>query len=123
VGLAPLYESERAINSSYIVVLKDDVHPSLVQNHLNFLHANAYGAESTGGLLGEVTAGVRHVFARHFNGYAGAFSDAVVEQLRAMPEVEYVERDQIVHTMTETQKSAPWVRCQFNILMVTADII
>jgi cerevisin len=109
VGLAPLFDSERAINSSYIVVLKDDAHPSLVQNHLNLLQSQSYGAESSGGLLGELTAGVRHVFSHNLNGYAGVFSEEMVEQLRGFPEVEYVERDQVVHTMTETQKSAPWV--------------
>lgn len=106
LGLAPLLESAQAINSSYIVVLKKDAHPSLLDNHLNFLQASG---DSESGLLGELTAGVRHVFSQHFNGYAGAFSDVMVEQLRAMPEVEYVERDQVVHTM-ETQRSATWVR-------------
>jgi len=51
-------------------------------------------------------AGVRHVY-DHFNGYSGRFTPQVVEQLRAMPEVDYIEKDQIVRTM-KVQSGAPW---------------
>ncbi|KAF7319968.1 hypothetical protein MKEN_00780700 [Mycena kentingensis (nom. inval.)] len=56
---------------------------------------------------------VAHVY-EHLGGYAGRFSAQVVDQLRALPEVDFVERDQIVRTqdevfeVQETQKMAPW---------------
>jgi len=43
------------------------------------------------------------------SGYAGMFSDYVIEQIRAQPEVEFIERDQIVRTQNVTvQGNAPW---------------
>ncbi|KAF8132084.1 peptidase S8/S53 domain-containing protein [Boletus edulis] len=113
LGVAPLVEVEHVhgtINNSYIVVLKDDVSPSLMQNHLNFLHS----VHQSDSLLGDnVASGLRHVYDTHIKGYAGQFTDGVVDQLRRMPEVEFVERDQVVHTTDidpefNTQKGAPW---------------
>jgi cerevisin len=54
-------------------------------------------------------SGIRHVFDSHIKGYAGRFTDQVLQRIREMPEVDYVERDQIVKTQ-EVQTSAPWVR-------------
>jgi hypothetical protein len=93
------------INNSYIVKFKDDVTPSLMRNHFNFLQT-AHEADpivSDDGLV----SGIRHVYT-HIGGYAGVFSENVLNEIRSMPEVEYVERDQIV-TILETQKFAPWV--------------
>ncbi|KAF8841753.1 hypothetical protein BDN67DRAFT_966852 [Paxillus ammoniavirescens] len=112
LGLAPLAEVEHShgiVNNSYIVVLKDDVPASLMQNHLNFLQT----AHHSDSFLGDgVATGLRHVYDTHIKGYAGEFTDGVLEQIRRMPEVEYIERDQIVRTMEiealKSQKGAPW---------------
>lgn len=112
LSVAPLVEVQHVhgtINNSYIVVLKDGVSPSLMQNHLNFLQS----AHDSDSLLGdEVASGLRHVYDTHIKGYAGQFTDGVLDQIRRMPEVDFIERDQVVHTTdipVDTQKSAPWV--------------
>lgn len=105
LSLAPLEVSHHphgTLNNSYIVVLKNDLPPSLKDNHFNFLQA-AHDADP---LLAEAS-GIQQVYDGHISGYSGRFSQGVVEQLRAMPEVAYIEQDQIVRTM-EVQKSAPW---------------
>jgi cerevisin len=111
LSVAPLVQVEHVhgtINNSYIVVLKDDVTPSLMQNHINFLQS----AHQSDSLLGaDVASGLRHVYDSHIKGYAGEFTDGVLDQIRRMPEVDFVERDQVVHTMdmeVDTQKGAPW---------------
>jgi len=38
----------------------------------------------------------------------GKFTDRVLQRIREMPEVDYVERDQIARTQ-DVQTSAPWV--------------
>lgn len=117
LAVAPLVEVEHVhgtINNSYIVVLKEDVSPSLMQNHLNFLQS----AHESDSLIGNnVASGVRHLYDTHIKGYAGEFTDGVLEQIRRMPEVDFIERDQVVRT-TEVgplgnQKGAPWVRPSF----------
>ena len=52
--------------------------------------------------------GLRHVYDGVIKGYAGRFSHAVLQQIRSMPEVDYVERDQIVR-IQDVQYGAPWV--------------
>jgi cerevisin len=86
-------------------MLKDDVHPDAMLNHLNFIQ-NINRADP---LLGEVS-GVQQIYDGHIHGYAGRFTERVLEVLRMRPEVAYVEKDQFVHT-TEfiTQTPAPWV--------------
>ena len=56
----------------------------------------------------EEDSGLKHVWNSHIRGYAGAFTEDVIDLIRGQPEVDYVERDQIVHAL-ETQHSAPWV--------------
>ena len=105
--IAPLVVSDHphgTINNSYIVMLKDDLPDSLMQNHLNFLMA-AHNADP---LVGDDMAGISQIYDGHIHGYAGRFTTDVVDQIRKMPEVAYVEKDQIVRTQ-ELQKSAPWV--------------
>lgn len=87
-----------------------------MQNHLNFLQS----AHQSDSLLGDnVASGLRHVYDTHIKGYAGQFTDGVLDQIRRMPEVDFIERDQIVHTADDveqlgTQRSAPWVRTSFS---------
>lgn len=113
--LAPVLTEEHEaphglINNSYIVVLKKDMPQAVVGNHYNFLQA-AYSEDP---LMGDET-GIRHVYDSHIKGYAGRFTDAVLERIRQQPEVDYIERDQIVRTQDEIvaqdrQTGAPWVR-------------
>lgn len=93
-----------SINNSYIVVLKEGLPAQMKQNHFNFLHR----AHQSNPLLGDGSGPVSQVYDGHINGYAGRFSEGVVEQLRALPEVAYIEKDQIVRTQ-ELQRTAPWV--------------
>jgi cerevisin len=93
------------INNSYIVMLKDDLPAALLATHMNFLET----AHAANPLTGDDVSGVQQVYDGHVTGYAGRFAPGVVEQIRRMPEVAYVEKDQIVKTQEiATQKSAPW---------------
>ncbi|KAG2136812.1 peptidase S8/S53 domain-containing protein [Suillus cothurnatus] len=107
--VAPLMASDHpygTVNNSYIVVLRDDLPQALIQNHLNFLQM----AHASDSFLGDESAeGVRHFYDGHIKGYAGEFTENVIEQVRRMPEVDFVEKDQIVRTMNiSTQKGSPW---------------
>jgi cerevisin len=110
--LAPLIRGDHphgSLNDSYIVVFKPEAQALHVQNHMNFLAA----AHDQSFLGADLTAGLRQVYDGHVRGYAGKFAPTTVEAIRAMPEVEYIEHDQLVHTTDkhehETQNSAPWV--------------
>ena len=119
ISFAPLLDAEHphgTVNSSYIVMLKDDIAPALMANHMNFLQ-NVHASDPEA----DAFAGLTHVYDGHVKGYAGKFSAGTVDQIRLMPEVEYVEHDQIVRTLEverynefevekhATQKGAPWV--------------
>ncbi|KAF9018524.1 hypothetical protein BDZ89DRAFT_1103600 [Hymenopellis radicata] len=97
--LAPVINEHHvhgSINDSYIVVLKDDLPPMLKENHFNFLEM----AHAENPLM-SVKSGVQQV----------------IKLLQALPEVDYIEPDQIVKTTEYTvhevstmdkQKGAPW---------------
>lgn len=116
-AVAPLLMADHphgTVNNSYIVMLKPHTTPVLLQNHVNFVQKshdeNPLVADD------ELTTGLRHVWDSHIKGYAGTFSENVVEQIRQMPEVDYVEMDQIVRTLDidtsgqpDVQLGAPWV--------------
>ena len=105
--VAPLVVSDHphgSVNNSYIVMLKDNLAPALMQNHMNFLMA-AHNADP---LVGDDMAGISQIYEGHVYGYAGRFTDSVLDQIRRMPEVAFVEKDQIVKTQ-DVQTAAPWV--------------
>ncbi|CAK5281900.1 unnamed protein product [Mycena citricolor] len=105
LSLAPLSESHvyGTLNNSYIVVLKPGTPSAIMQNHFTFLQSAHEAAPLT-----DDTFAISHVY-DHINGYAGRFSAPVVEHLRSLPEVDFIERDQIVRTQeVVTQRSAPW---------------
>lgn len=88
-----------AIEDSYIVVLKQGVHVPSHKAKLAQLHAESLPTFS----------GIKH----HLNigklsAYAGSFSTHVIDALRAMPEVDFIERDSVVTTQ-EVERGAPWV--------------
>lgn len=115
-ALAPLIQEDHihgSINNSYIVMLKDGISSSLMENHFNFLQM----AHSEEPLIAEAASGLQQVYS-HINGYHARLSEATVERLRAQPEVEYIEVDQVVKTTEfavheisdiSQQKGAPWV--------------
>ncbi|VDC05092.1 unnamed protein product [Peniophora sp. CBMAI 1063] len=111
-ALAPLHVAEHEaphglVNNSYIIMFKKDVPLAAFDNHFNFLQS----AHEEDPLLGD-DSGLRHVWNSNLRGYAGKFSDSVLQRIRSMPEVDFVERDQIVRTQDmetqDVQKSAPW---------------
>jgi len=110
VGVASFHEHQRYghVNNSYIVVLKKDTPAAVMQNHFNLLQS-AHELHP----LSDDAWSVGHVY-DHLGGYSGKFSPQAVEQLRSLPEVDFVERDQIVRTQDEdlevmdTQRMAPW---------------
>lgn len=109
--LAPLVAEDHphgTINNSYIVMFKDDLPTSVRDSHMNFL----LSVHSNDPLLGDDFAGVTHVYDGHIIGYAGRFTENVIEQIRRLPEVKFVEKDQVVRTQ-DTQRSAPWV-CSYS---------
>lgn len=115
-SVAPMLFAEHphgTVNGSYIVMLKPQTGSELLQNHMNFVQF-AHQQSLAGS---DDIAGLRHVYDGHVKGYAGMFKEDVIERIRALPEVDYVERDQIVHTLEiepsvstrKTQTGAPWV--------------
>ncbi|KAJ7125306.1 peptidase S8/S53 domain-containing protein [Mycena epipterygia] len=83
-------------------MLKQGAPAEALQNHFNFLQA----AHETDPLVDDSFA-IRHVYDSGMRGYSGRFSQGAVDKLRALPEVDFVEQDQIVRTQ-DVQKSAPW---------------
>ncbi|KAG9093205.1 serine protease [Ceratobasidium sp. 370] len=112
LNLAPVVSHPTAeqalIPNQYIVVLKPEAtvkdvhaHTLLVQEH-----------HEADPLVG--SPGLTHVYDGDLKGYAGRFSDSTLDKIRALPEVDYIERDQVVYAITEpatteeTQNGAPW---------------
>jgi cerevisin len=108
--LAPVLtpETPALINDSYIVKFKRDVDTQMILSHLNFLE----GAHNDDPLAGD-DSGLNHVYnSPIIKGYSGSFTQQTIERIRAQPEVEYIEQEQVVYALGhETQRNAPWV-CQ-----------
>ena len=96
------------IDNSYIVLLKDDLSTDVKDYHMNFL----LSALADDPFVGDELAGLKHIYDGHIIGYSGRFPERLIEQIRRMPEVKFVEKDQIVHVQ-EVQPSAPWVKLIF----------
>lgn len=95
------------INDSYIVMFKRDVDAQMMLSHLNFLE----GAHNDDPLTAD-DSGLNHVYnSPTTKGYSGSFTQETIERIRAQPEVDYIEQDQVVYALGyETQRNAPWVR-------------
>lgn len=107
--LAPLYVSpggSQDMNSSYIIIFRDDIPPPVFTSHLQFIDH----AKEANPLLGNTSQnGVAHVFDSVIaKGYSGRFSSEAIDMIRGRPEVKFVEQDQVVYT-TDIQKNVPWV--------------
>lgn len=119
---APVLTSvnSKEVPDSYIVVFKDHVshdtasaHQSWVQDiHSAQTERIELKKRSLFGFSDPDYMGMKHAFnvGDKFKGYAGHFHEDVIEQVRRHPDVEYVELDSEVHTMSEpeVEKSAPW---------------
>ncbi|KAI0402484.1 peptidase S8/S53 domain-containing protein [Xylaria palmicola] len=127
-GAAPIYSSTNAeeVPGAYIVKFKSHVTESSVSDHHSWvqkIHSNREdertelrrrGQIPLAGEVADAFSGLKHTLkiGTGFLGYAGHFDDAVIEEVRRHPDVEYVERDQIVYALKEEEpdleKDAPW---------------
>merc|ERR1712000_93139 len=124
------------IPDSYIIKFKDHVDDTAATGHHSWIQSIHEGTDGddqylelrkrgVDDVVGKVFGGLKHTFAigDGFKGYAGHFHPDVIEQVRNHPDVEYIERDTMVHTMLpievedsvsedkcdgDTQKQAPW---------------
>jgi hypothetical protein len=89
---APLLVPRNAelIEGKYIVKMKDDL-----------------VAATVNGLVSTLSSAADYTYSRKFNGFAGSLSEKEIDDLRADPNVEYIEQDAKV-VMYDTQQNAPW---------------
>ncbi|KAH7161205.1 hypothetical protein EDB81DRAFT_866711 [Dactylonectria macrodidyma] len=125
-------ESE-SIPDSYIIKFKEHVDESAALNHHNWILDIHDGGEQERLELRKRSesaddfisfSGLKHTFKiGDFKGYAGHFHESVIEKVRNHPDIEFIERDTMVHTMLpiesqdsvtedscdgETEKNSPW---------------
>ncbi|CAI7654053.1 unnamed protein product [Penicillium discolor] len=119
---APILSSmtSRDIPDSYIIVFKKHVDQSSASAHQSWLqevHTAHTGRmelkkRSLFDFDFEAFMGLKHTFqiAGSLTGYAGHFHEDVIEQIRRHPDVDYIEKDSEVRTMTDgtIEKNAPW---------------
>ncbi|KXT01370.1 hypothetical protein AC578_6639 [Pseudocercospora eumusae] len=122
---APVISSINAkeIPGSYMIKFKKHVTQNLAAQHHDWvqdMHLNTQKAKtelrkrSQEPILADFFHGLTHTYniAGSLMGYSGHFDDDVIEQIRRHPDVEYIEKDQEVHTMGdesgELEKNAPW---------------
>ncbi|KAG0253277.1 serine protease [Actinomortierella ambigua] len=107
--LAPVVTSldAEAIPDSYIVVFKDGVQASEHSAWVSDLHKRDL---NTSGMWDDFVSGVNHVFDMGtFQGLSGRFRPDVLEEIRKNPNVDYIERNQVVYSSAmTTQSRAPW---------------
>ncbi|KAI8868311.1 serine protease 1 [Ramicandelaber brevisporus] len=133
---APLLASVDAevIPDNYVIVLKKNASTDAVRSHLALISmmvkhqlpetvntimaspnrrgkqqrtfaAFPAAAENWSGTKGNR---IKHVYdIEGLKGYAGRFDAETLDQIRSLPEVDYVERDAVVYA-TDTQVNAPW---------------
>ncbi|KAI9046879.1 hypothetical protein LZ554_008957 [Drepanopeziza brunnea f. sp. 'monogermtubi'] len=125
-GFAPLISSSNAVEvpDSYIVVFKKHVTEAAASHHCSWVKETHVESESARTELRkrsqfpvteDIFEGLKHTYniAGSFLGYSGHFDDSVIEKVRRHPDVEYVEKDSVVHTLgdyepEQTEKNAPW---------------
>ncbi|KAJ6132039.1 vacuolar serine proteinase [Penicillium samsonianum] len=119
---APILSSmtSQDIPDSYIVVFKKHVDQSSASAHQTWLqevHTAHTGRmelkkRSLFDFDFEAFMGLKHTFQidGSLMGYAGHFHEDVIEQIRRHPDVDYIEKDSEVRTMTDgaVEKNAPW---------------
>ncbi|ODA75808.1 hypothetical protein RJ55_08630 [Drechmeria coniospora] len=132
---APVLGSIHAevIPDAYIITFKDHVDDSAASDHHSWVKS-MHGEDEDerlelrkrGSISDALYSGIKHTYkiGDSFRGYSGHFHESIIEKLRNHPDVEYIERDSVVHTMLpvdstegavtedacngETEKQAPW---------------
>ncbi|KAJ2992764.1 hypothetical protein NUW58_g2058 [Xylaria curta] len=127
-GAAPILSSAAAeeIPNSYIIKFKEHVTESSAANHHSWVQKIHGSREDErmelrkrsqiplAGDAADAFSGLKHTLkiGSSFLGYAGHFDDAVIEEVRRHPDVEYIEKDQVVYALKEEEpeleKDAPW---------------
>ncbi|CAI4211077.1 unnamed protein product [Parascedosporium putredinis] len=128
-GAAPILSSTSAetIPGHYIIKFKKDVSAAAVSDHHSWIQDLHNDGEERrlelrkrSGGSADIFSGIKHIYkiSDDFLGYAGHFDEDVIEQVRRHPDIEFIEKDSIVHTMIpvpakdecdgETEKNAPW---------------
>ncbi|KAF8924225.1 serine protease [Dissophora ornata] len=113
--MAPVISSIEAevVPDSYIVVFKSGVS---VSDHAAWVRDISFrdtvrndASDDDDDSLGDgIASGVRHVYDMgEFQGLAGRFRPDVLDEIRRHPDVDYIERDQVVY-VSDVQKNAPW---------------
>jgi cerevisin len=127
---APILSSTNAdvIPDSYIIKFKDHVTEDGASAHHSWIqtvHADREGERfelrkrGMIPMVDDIFRGVQHTYkvGSGFLGYSGHFDEETIEQVRRHPDVEFIEKDSIVHTMVpteaescdgETEKQSPW---------------
>ncbi|KAF8923028.1 serine protease [Dissophora ornata] len=107
--LAPIISSVDAdiVPDSYFVVFKGGVRAN---DHSAWVHDLHKRDMTANGVWDNIASGVKHVYDMgSFQGIAGRFRPDVLEEIRKNPDVDYIERDQIVYASEiTTQNRAPW---------------
>jgi len=123
-GAAPLLSASNAVEvpDSYIVVFKKHVTEAAASQHHSWIQDIHLDSEnqrtelrkrSQFPITTDIFDGLKHTYniAGSFLGYSGHFDDSVIERVRRHPDVEYIEKDSVVHALGETgelEKNAPW---------------
>ncbi|KAI1295725.1 peptidase S8/S53 domain-containing protein [Xylaria venustula] len=127
-GAAPILSSSSAeeVPNSYIIKFKDHVTESSISDHHSWvqkIHSDRENERTELRKRGQIPliddvvdvfSGLKHTLkiGSEFLGYSGHFDDAVIEEVRKHPDVEYIEKDQVVYALKETEpeleKNAPW---------------
>ncbi|KAI1328679.1 peptidase S8/S53 domain-containing protein [Xylariaceae sp. FL0255] len=127
-GVAPVLSSSTSeeVPNSYIIKFKDHVTESSAAAHHSWIQQvhnvrederNELRKRGQIPLLGDFTdafTGLKHTLkiGDGFLGYSGHFDESVIEEVRKHPDIEYIERDQIVYALKEDEpdleKNAPW---------------
>lgn len=101
IRLAPIYSDGDTIADEFIVTLRqpesgfssnDGDYSSYIDGHIDRAFGPSFGARE---------------FEKFHLSYASQFSEAEIETLRNMPEVDYIEQNQKFYPV-DTQENAPW---------------
>ncbi|RKF71299.1 Alkaline protease 2 [Golovinomyces cichoracearum] len=123
-SIAPVFSTQDSaqVPNSYVVVFKKHVTEALAADHhswVQMIHSEAETQRTelrkrSQSPINDVFSGLKHTYniAGNFLGYSGHFDDNIIEEVRRHPDVDYVEKDYLVHTMENTdvehERQAPW---------------
>lgn len=121
--LNTLAQATAAISDSYIVVFKDHINEASALSHhdwvqqihtQNEVERTELRKRSQTPIIDNTYHGLKHTYnlAGKFLGYSGHFDEAIIEEVKKHPDVDYVEKDSVVHVMEymehKTENQAPW---------------